>query len=311
MIAMGTEQRTIFDARPLRGQLPPAMPTVPPTAEQTVAQTLPAYYDYLSSTPLRGKKPSKHTPSQYRADMELFGGHTQNRPLYVLQTTDLRQWIGTLPATMAPKTVSRKVSALVNYFEWLATTGVLQVNPAAPIHAKRVTAPASNLLYESECEELLRANSTDPRGYLVILLLIETGMKRAELLELEVADFDFSDEYEPVVLVKHSDGQTRKDRKNKLPRKVKSVLEDYVQRYHVSGRLFPYATRYFTSILNDAAMRAKITKPVTTTILRDICVIHGVRRGEKLEAMFEKIGLAKDSYDDARKKYERLLKEPV
>jgi len=37
-------------------------------------------------------------------------------------------------------------------------------------------------------------------------------------------------------------------------------------------------------------------------------VVRGVKQGQKLEELFEKIGLAKNSYDDARKKYGRLTR---
>ena len=42
-------------------------------------------------------------------------------------------------------------------------------------------------------------------------------MKMAELLELDIANFDFSDKYQPVLLIKHSGREVYKDRKLKLP----------------------------------------------------------------------------------------------
>ena len=101
-----------------------------------------------------------------------------------------------------------------------------------------------DLLYEKECDELLRANSTDPRTYLLVLLLLETGMKMAELLQLDIANFDFSDNYQPVLLIKHSGKEIYKDRKLKLPVHIVPVLDDYVQRYGVAGPLFPYTSGF-------------------------------------------------------------------
>ena len=213
---------------------------------------------------------------------------------------------------MPAKTINRKVSALGNYFRWLTNVEyVFEKNPAGGIRAHRVTAPLPDLLYDSECDELLRANSTDPRTYLLILILLETGMKMAELLELDVANFDFSDKYQPVLLIKHSGKQVFKDRKLKLPVVIVPVFEDYVQRYNVTGTLFPYTERFLSGLLTDAGKRAKLTKKVTASMLRDLCVVRGVKRGDKLEDLFEKIGLAKNSYDDARKKYGRLTREAL
>jgi site-specific recombinase XerD len=69
---------------------------------------------------------------------------------------------------------------------------VLDKNPAQGIRAPRVTAPLPNLLFDNECERLLTVASKDPRTYLLVLLLLETGLKKAELLELQTTDFDFS-----------------------------------------------------------------------------------------------------------------------
>ena len=44
--------------------------------------------------------------------------------------------------------------------------------------------PLPDLLFDSEVDKLLAAASNDPRTYLLILLLLETGMKKAELLRI-------------------------------------------------------------------------------------------------------------------------------
>ncbi len=54
-----------------------------------------------------------------------------------------------------------------------------------------------------------------------------------------------------------------------------------------------------------------IHKRVTVGILRDLFVVWSVKRGMTLEEVFEKIGLTKNSYDDARKKYGRLTREAL
>lgn len=287
---MATEQGALFDQRTYRGQKPPAFTVTPPTADQTVLQTLPAYFTHLTN-----KSRSEHTPGDYKADMKLFGEFTRNRALSELQTADLQQWIATLKTTMPAKTINRKVSALGNYFRWITNDEkVLEKNPAAGIRAHRVTAPLPDLLYEKECDELLRANSTDPRTYLLVLLLLETGMKMAELLQLDVANFDFSDNYQPVLLIKHSGREVYKDRKLKLPVHIVPVFDDYVQRYNVAGPLFPYTERFLSSLLTDAGRRAKISKKVTASMLRDLFVVRGGEARREARGITRKIGAGPD-----------------
>src|SRR5216683_311102 len=103
MMVMTTEQGSLFDQRGYRGQKPQTFVITPPAADQTVLQTLPAYFAYLSN-----KSRSEHTPGDYKADMKLFGEFTPNRTLSELQQTDMQQWIATLKATMPAKTINRK-----------------------------------------------------------------------------------------------------------------------------------------------------------------------------------------------------------
>jgi site-specific recombinase XerD len=303
---MTTEQGALFDKRTFRGSKPQNFTITPPTSDQTVIQTLPAYHAHLGSGGY-----SQYTPDDYTADIKLFGQYVSSKPLGTLETTDLQQWISEIKQIMPPKTVSRKVSALGNYFRWLTTEQVLDKNPARHIRANRVTPPLTDLLYDSEVDKLLAVASSNPRTYLLLLLLLETGMKKAELLELDTANFDFSDKYMPVLLIKHSGKHVFKDRKLKLPVQVVPVFKDYVSQYNVTGVLFPYTARALENMLADAKNRAGITKPVTAGMMRDLFVVRGVKRGEKLDALLEKIGLARTSFDDAKKKYGRLTREAL
>jgi integrase len=94
---------------------------------------------------------------------------------------------------------------------------VLARNPAEHVRAERVTSPLPTPLYDGECERLLVAASSDPRTYLLVLLVLETGLKKAELLSLRVGDFDFSNQYQPELWVRHTGREVFQDRRLKLP----------------------------------------------------------------------------------------------
>jgi hypothetical protein len=65
---MATEQGTLFDRRKYSGVMSLAYQIEPPTVDQTVTATLPAYYAYLSSGAY-----SKYTPDDFTSDMKRFG----------------------------------------------------------------------------------------------------------------------------------------------------------------------------------------------------------------------------------------------
>ena len=83
-------------------------------------------------------------PAPGRA-VELEAGRTSERRL-----VDIQQRIGELLKVVQEKTVSRKISALTNYFQWLMKEKALQVNPAETIRSLRVTSPLPDILFEEE-----------------------------------------------------------------------------------------------------------------------------------------------------------------
>src|SRR5256885_9409412 len=100
-------------------------------------------------------------------------------------------------------------------------------NPAKNIRSSRVTSPLPDILFDSECCRLLEAASQDSRTYLLLLLLLETGLKKAELLDLKVTHFDSSNKYRPELWVKHTGKQVCKDRKLILPSDIIPAFQDY------------------------------------------------------------------------------------
>lgn len=282
----------------------------------TVFKTLPAYRAYLASGQY-----SQYTPDDFKSDMTKFGSFVAGKALRDIQTADLQQWIGDLKKTMTAKTVSRKVSALTNYFRWLEQTQVLTANPARAIPYLKVTAPLPDILYEGECRALRAAASHDPRAYLLILLLLETGLKKAELLALKRAHFDLSDIYAPELWVKHTGKHAYKDRKLKLPPKIVLALDDYKRQYGTddttqirakrthkpaTDNLFPYTPRFIEMVLADTARQAGVDKQVTASMLRDTFAMRRRKQGEKIEDVRRKMGLSDKHWKDARRKYERL-----
>jgi site-specific recombinase XerD len=298
---MTTEQGSLFDRRKYRGVTPQTYQITPPTDIQTVLGTLPAYHAYLSSGNY-----SKYTPDDFTSDIKKFGLYVKDKALKDIQTEDIQQWVGELKKTMTAKTVSRKVSAIGNYFAWLEQEKVLEHNPANGIRAPRVTSPLPDILFDSECQLLLDTASADPRTYLLLLLLLETGLKKAELLDLKVINFDLSNKYQPELWVKHEGKQVKKDRKLRLPPDIIPVFEDYKERYSVTDTLFPYTPRFVELLLTSAAKQAKIQKKVTAGILRDTFVVRSLKQGAKIEDVLLKIGLSESSWEDARIKYTRL-----
>src|SRR5215470_10356202 len=118
---MADTQLPLFQRKTYKG----IVPSIPveiqvPTAEKTVLQTLPAYYTYLQSGGF-----SQYTPDDFTGDVKKFGLFQKEKPLKEIMSRDIQAWISFLKTPrpkgegLAEKAVSRKLTALSNYFQWL------------------------------------------------------------------------------------------------------------------------------------------------------------------------------------------------
>lgn len=161
-------------------------------------------------------------------------------------------------------------------------------------------------LYDGEVETLYRVASADPRTYLLALLLLETGLKSSELYRLTRADVDTSDPYRPELWIRHKRKATKKDRKVALPCEFLGVYEDYLDKYQVTEVLFPFTHRFGQLVFAELRTRSGVQKDLTPKTLRHTHVVRAYRRGEDLDAVFDRIGLAPDSRKEADEMYTRL-----
>jgi hypothetical protein len=116
---MAGDQLPLFQRKTYKG----IIPTIPieiqaPTVDKTVIQTLPAYYTYL-----QGGGFSKYTPDDFTGDVKKFGIFQKETPIKDIMTRDIQACISFLKMPspkgegLAEKTVSRKLTALSNYFQ--------------------------------------------------------------------------------------------------------------------------------------------------------------------------------------------------
>jgi len=283
---------------------------VAPTAKSTVMQTLPAYAASLGSQGY-----SQSTQEKYFADIKKFSLFLREKKIGEITTHDIEQWIATLLAKdggkLDPKTVNRKVSAIINYFLWLTSLHVIAKDPTAPLTNARIQSPLPDYLYEQEIKTLYHEASKDPRLYLVVLVFLETGMKSSELSSLTTAHVDISDPYRPELWIKHSGKQTKKDRNVALPPQFVAVYQRYLAQYHIEDALFPYTDRFIQLLFVDLKKQTKIAKELTPKTLRHTHVVRAYKRGEDPERIFDRIGLAPDSRKEAHEVYTRLARRGI
>ena len=109
---------------------------------------------------------------------------------------DLRAWMLHLSGMGdGARTIRRKVQAVRAFYKYLMRRGLVESNPAADIELAKFKMPLPAYLRVEKMDELLDA-PTDGNDYnailgrTIVMTLYETGIRRAELIDLRDADVD-------------------------------------------------------------------------------------------------------------------------
>ena len=253
-----------------------------------------------------------HTVDCFLSDLRLLTRHIGNdTPIGEVQQAQLVAWLMFLKwgaaDKPAPKTIARRVTFLKNFFGWLANEDVLTENLAQSLVLTRPLPPLPDLLFEDELAVLLQAAASDVRCHLLLLLVLEGGLKKEELLALSPEWVDLSNPDAPTVAVRlPGQGRPQRDRLIALPPPFTSVYQHYVQIYHPQSAVFECTDRNLTYILARAVKRAKLTKRVTLQLLRDCFAVRQLRAGVSLADLREKLGLTDEAWYETQTKYRKL-----
>ncbi|MDR1591286.1 MAG: tyrosine recombinase XerC [Prevotellaceae bacterium] len=146
---------------------------------------------------------SSHTTLSYRNDIRQFENFILAATPAAVDWTqvdadDVRQWVVSLmDRGEAPSSVARKLSAVKSFFKFLVKQGHLTANPAIDITAPKRPKPLPVFFTERQMDEQAMHAACDSesefeavRNDLIIEMLYQTGMRRAELIALDDMDVD-------------------------------------------------------------------------------------------------------------------------
>lgn len=160
--------------------------------------TLHAYQDYL----VKEKNYSLLTVQAYVADILSFQQYLQDHhgavALDEVVYSQIRSWIVTLTENnISHSSVNRKISSLKSFYKFLLKVKQIQVNPLLKHKslktAKKIQIPFSEKELQDVFESNLYTNDFEGiRNQLVIELFYTTGMRRAEMIQLQMAHVNLS-----------------------------------------------------------------------------------------------------------------------
>ena len=263
---------------------------------------LKSFSDYL----LIEKNYSQHTVTAYVNDIEGFGdfclNHYESSCVDNVNYSQIRSWIIQLvESNISNRSINRKVSSLNSYFKFLLKTETITVNPLAKHKAlkteKKIQIPFSQAEVETVLNDFPFENTFEGlRDKSIIELFYSTGIRRIELVNIKLADLDFSSRTLKVL------GKRNKERilpllsstietlkvylreRNKLP-----IVQNKEMLFLTQKGVKIYETLVYR-IINEYFSLASSKVKKSPHILRHSFATHLLNQGADLNAVKELLG---------------------
>lgn len=211
------------------------------------------------------KQYSEHTIEAYGHDIQEFKDFMQSELIAGFNDVDysfLRAYLGQLyDENLEASTISRKLSSLRSFYDYLFKEKMVQDNPFALIHAPKKAKKNPDFLFYEEIDELLdKIDTSTPLGLrnrAMLELMYASGLRASEVVELKLNQID---EYRMLLKVF---GKGKKERY--VP--FHDLALEYLKRYILEAR---------TDLMRNAKKKHdfvfvnKNGNPLTTRGLRDI-----------------------------------------
>ena len=151
---------------------------------------------------------SPHTLGAYQRELRRFGEYLAGcgvcAPGQVTREHVLAYRMSL--SEQAARTIGRRIATLQSFFRFLKERGEIADKPTDGIPLPRIVWERRHVLSESETKRLLGA-ATSMREQAIIVLLLQTGIRRGEVGTLRVADID----WERGAILVRGKGQKQRD----------------------------------------------------------------------------------------------------
>jgi integrase/recombinase XerD len=265
---------------------------------------------------------SPHTVQAFSSDLNLLGrflGIGQSiGQVTVKNLNDFLSWmLHERDVPCSPKTYARRVTTLKVFFKWLHDGGVLTADPAAPVIQRSVRSPLPVVLTRSEIDRLLDAARTirdgggdrqaDTRPLLLLELLLQTGIKKGEAMDIVPNHIDRTDPEAPVLFIRYRNPARRyKERKIPLHPSWLPLLDEYLAQYGPNDTLFTCTARNLEYVLRDIEQAAGVDKPVSFECLRWTSAVSSYVGGVESDELRERMGLSEVTWRETFSKIKQL-----
>ena len=196
------------------------------------------FLDYIAIEKRYSPRTVKEYGDDLRAWCAFLGWEMEGFDPNQLDAEDVKAWmLDMLGRGQSPRSVKRRLSAVKSLYRFLLGLGLVKVNITRMVIIPKVDKPLPIFFRESEMEAFKERNKIPSfdegmdkeewleqmRDYLVVEMLYQTGMRRAELAALKDKDVDVQGRQIRVF------GKRRKERMVPMGEQLAKLVEEYLQ----------------------------------------------------------------------------------
>jgi len=267
---------------------------------------------------------SHYTLKAFCGDLELLTSFLPpDRILGAVTTVELNNFLAWLQngrnVACSPKSLARRITSIKSFFRWLTKAGVLLMDPAEKILQQSVISPIPIVLLPEEEEKVRQvanqyrtSRKADARPYTLLLLLLETGIKKGECLTINLNHIDLEAPSGPILFIRYANPQNRyKERKINLPAEWIESYQEYLAQYKPQDRIFNWSPRRLEYLLEDIGKEAGLNKHLSFDMCRWTCALNDWRTGEEKDQIRQKLGISKIQWREISLKLRQLAGEII
>ena len=243
------------------------------------------------------------TCQNYARDIKLLGSLTENVSLDVVQNTHIRRLIGTLHSRgLSGKSIARALSAWRGFYNYLIHQHGYSQNPVIGLRAPKSPKTLPQALSVDQAIKFVDLQGDDlltQRDHAILELFYSSGLRLAELVNLEIDMLDFS---EGTVMVTGKGNKTRivpmgshaiNAMKVWLQRRAEIIIADTNPKAvfvtQQGRRITPRAVQYR---IKEWAIKQGVNIDMHPHLLRHSFATHVLQSSQDLRAVQEMLGHA-------------------
>jgi tyrosine recombinase XerC len=243
---------------------------------------------------------SDYTVKSYKTDLEEFSSFLRKNgkaDFIQIDRKDIRSFMGELLSYGYKKSsVSRKLSAIKSFCKFLEKNKVIKGNPSVSVKTPKTEKCIPSFLSEEEVRKMLEFSPSDGkldiRNKAILELLYATGIRAAELVNLDLSMFDRKTKLLKVY------GKGKKERIVPVVKTAFQALKRYISesRGYKEGALFlsksdkRLTERDLQRIVKKAIVKVATLNQMSPHTMRHTFATHLLNRGANLRAVQELLG---------------------